>query len=80
MIIPIRCFTCNRVLASKYKAYQKYIQEHGGNEKENIISGEPNMEVLKNNVYQEAFRRVGIEDRYCCKRHMVSHIDLIEKT
>ena len=79
MLIPIRCFTCNLPLACKYKTYQKYIQEHGGNEKENIISGEPNMELLKNNIYQEAFRRIGIE-RYCCKRVMVSHIDLIEKT
>jgi DNA-directed RNA polymerase subunit N (RpoN/RPB10) len=81
MIIPVRCFTCNRVIGSKYKAYQKYIREHTNQtDRENIISGEPTMELLHNNVYQEAFKHVGVQDRYCCKRHLVAHIDLIEKT
>ena len=77
MIIPIRCFTCNRVLASKYKTYKEIISKNV--KKENIISGDPNIDISKQNIYQEAFEKIGIADRYCCKRHMLSHIDLIQK-
>lgn len=77
MIIPIRCFTCNRVLASKYKKYKEIIAAETNNE--NIINGDPNIDLTKENIYQKAFKEIGINDRYCCKRHMISHIDLIEK-
>jgi DNA-directed RNA polymerase subunit N len=77
MIIPIRCFTCNRVLASKYKKYKEIIASETGNE--NIINGDPSIDLTTENLYQRAFKEIGINDRYCCKRHMISHIDLIEK-
>ena len=77
MIIPVRCFTCNRVLASKYKTYKDIIASETNTE--NIISGDPNIDLSQENIYQKAFREIGIEDRYCCKRHMLSHIDLIHK-
>lgn len=77
MIIPIRCFTCNRVLASKYKKYLEIISSETQNE--NIISGDPDIDLSQENIYQKAFKEIGIEDRYCCKRHMISHIDLIDK-
>ena len=39
MIIPVRCFTCNRVLASKYEKYLEIVSAGGGSE--NIIDGNP---------------------------------------
>jgi len=33
MIIPIRCFTCNKVIADKWEAYLKYIK-NGSSEAE----------------------------------------------
>tara|TARA_B100001029_G_C14613104_1_gene210069 strand:- start:228 stop:470 length:243 start_codon:yes stop_codon:yes gene_type:complete len=79
MIIPVRCFTCNRVLASKYPKYLEIISSNVGTE--NIINGNPDTEkILKEeNIYQQAFREIGVHDRYCCKRHLLSHIDLIQK-
>lgn len=79
MIIPIRCFTCNRVLASKYAKYLEIISAGSGTE--NIINGNPDIETIlkEENIYQHAFKEVGINDRYCCKRHLLSHIDLIQK-
>jgi len=77
MIIPIRCFTCNRVLGSKYKKYIEIIASETNTE--NIISGDPSVDLSQENIYQKAFREIGIEDRCCCKRHMLSHIDLIHK-
>ena len=43
MIIPVRCFTCNRVLASKYKTYKDIIASETNTE--NIISGDPNIDL-----------------------------------
>ena len=77
MIIPVRCFTCNRVLASKYEKYLEIVSAGGGSE--NIIDGNPDASLLESNIYQDAFRAIGIEDRYCCKRHCLSHVELIKK-
>tara|TARA_B100000073_G_scaffold334476_1_gene327060 strand:- start:245 stop:487 length:243 start_codon:yes stop_codon:yes gene_type:complete len=79
MIIPIRCFTCNRVLASKYNKYLEIISQSVN--EENVISGDPNIEEIleKDNAYQTAFKEIGVNDRYCCKRHLLTHIDLIHK-
>ena len=78
MIIPIRCFTCNRVLASKYNKYVEYVSQNSSKE-ENILSGDPDMEKIEENEQMKAFKIIGINDRYCCKRHILSHIDLLYK-
>jgi DNA-directed RNA polymerase subunit N len=77
MIIPVRCFTCNRVIASKYRRYKEIIASEIN--KENIINGDPDVDLSKDTIYQTAFKEIGIDDRYCCKRHLISHIDLIDK-
>uniref|UniRef100_A0A6C0JF64 DNA-directed RNA polymerase subunit N n=1 Tax=viral metagenome TaxID=1070528 RepID=A0A6C0JF64_9ZZZZ len=77
MIIPVRCFTCNRVLGSKYKKYCEIISSNVGTE--NIINGNPDIDLSEENIYQQAFKEIGVDDRYCCKRHLISHIDLIQK-
>lgn len=79
MIIPIRCFSCNRVLASKYRTYQKKLAE--ANFDDNILSGDVKTNLESDQLVKrmEIFKALGIEDRYCCKRHVISHIDLIEK-
>lgn len=59
MIIPIRCFTCNKVLADKYMAYRRMIEEEGKTAK-------------------EALDALDLE-RMCCRRHMLTHVDLITK-
>ena len=77
MIIPVRCFTCNRVLGSKYSRYLEIISSETS--KENIINGDPEVDLSEDNVYQKSFKEIGVSDRYCCKRHLLSHIDLIHK-
>ena len=56
MIIPVRCFTCNKIIASKYNKYLEMIQS-GVSEK-------------------DALDKLGFE-RYCCRRMIISHIDLV---
>ena len=74
MIIPIRCFTCNKIMASLYKKYCELLEIN--NDKENSISGLEEITIDKSNV--KIFEKLNV-DRYCCRRHLMSHIDLILK-
>jgi len=58
MIIPVRCFTCGKVIGNKWKRYLQLLNE----EKE----------------MPEIFKELGL-NRYCCRRMIISHVDLIEK-
>ena len=77
MIIPVRCFTCGNVLGSKYDKYNELKKEKEKKDKEtNIVISDYNIEEIKkldNN--KEIFDKLMIS-RYCCKRHLISHIDL----
>lgn len=71
MIIPIRCFTCGKVLADKWEYYVKESlteTEDGKTEYKNI---EPTNK-------KKIFEKLEL-NKICCRRHMLSHIDLIEK-
>ena len=57
MIIPVRCFTCGKVVSSAFESYRQRIE-----------MGEPPKEVLDS---------LGVS-RYCCRRMMIAHADLIE--
>ncbi|GAB5031725.1 dna-directed rna polymerase subunit 10-like [Nannochloropsis oceanica] len=58
MIIPVRCFTCGKVIGNKYEVYVEYLK----------------------NDYKEgvALDKVGLK-RYCCRRMVLTHVDLISK-
>lgn len=56
MIIPIKCFTCNLLLSSKYKKYLELKQQE--------LSA------------AEIFKELKVK-RYCCKKILLSHVDLI---
>jgi DNA-directed RNA polymerase subunit N len=58
MIIPVRCFTCGKVIASYYEEYLKR-REQGEDAK--LIMDEMGL------------------DRYCCRRMIIAHIDLIDE-
>eukprot|EP00287_Rhodomonas_sp_CCMP768_P004333 CAMPEP_0196736452 /NCGR_PEP_ID=MMETSP1091-20130531/14520_1 /TAXON_ID=302021 /ORGANISM="Rhodomonas sp., Strain CCMP768" /LENGTH=73 /DNA_ID=CAMNT_0042080195 /DNA_START=62 /DNA_END=283 /DNA_ORIENTATION=+ len=58
MIIPVRCFTCGKVIGNKWIKYLELL--HGGHDE------------------VEAFVELGLK-RYCCRRMLMTHVDLIEK-
>ena len=58
MIIPVRCFTCGKVIGNKWQRYLELL-----NEKKPM---------------EEIFKDLGL-NRYCCRRMIISHVDLIEK-
>ncbi len=58
MIIPVRCFSCGKVIGSAYEEYKKKVE-----------AGEKPEKVLDN---------LGIK-RYCCRRMIISHVDLLDE-
>lgn len=62
MLIPIRCYSCNKLLADKWRAFQEDVGEEEG-------EGRAGKAV-------ESFRRLGIV-RYCCKRMLLGQVDLV---
>ena len=76
MIIPVRCMTCNNMLATKWLVYQTLLKK-GGDKPPNIISTRVN-DLTEKTREAQAFETLKIT-RYCCKRHLLSTIDLIEE-
>ena len=59
MIIPIRCFTCGKVIGSLYEEFRRELDEGKRSPKEILDT-------------------LGL-DRYCCRRMLISHVDLIDE-
>ena len=124
MIIPVRCFNCGQILASKYKIYNQYLNASLLIEQKNSTSvyyvpasvlkaqgktwdkkderritdrhsqlnsvlslveinskndklGE-DTKFKANNIEALLLDQLGLK-RYCCRSHMVSHIQLLDK-
>lgn len=85
MIVPVRCFTCNKVLADKWLAYQRRCQElkEPSDGRETAGQGEDAPEFLdpaKPEAVQKTARGRILDDlgltRLCCRRVMLTHVDL----
>lgn len=58
MIIPVRCFSCGKVIGDLWERYLKLIDAQ-------VSDG-------------DAMDQLGCK-RYCCRRMVMTHVDLIEK-
>mgnify|MGYP001254312096 CR=1 FL=1 len=79
MIIPIRCFTCGKVLGDKYNYYTKKVSDEKikrGESDESTILNLQSKDVQKT-IEGRVLDELGLT-RYCCRRVMLSHIDLID--
>ena len=87
MIIPVRCFTCAKVLADKWEYYVRRCKElealHKEQQKNTADKKESDNEIELNEqhydkvIRQKVFEELGLE-RICCRRMMLGHVDLIE--
>ena len=77
MIIPVKCFTCGKVLANKYNYYQVRVRELKlamEMEDDKVIYLTP--EYTKKTPEGEVLDELNLK-RMCCRRHMLSHVDII---
>lgn len=70
MIIPVRCFSCGKVISDVYGQYKERKLAYD----EAVKNGEKPKETPK-----EILDDLGI-DRYCCRRMILTHVDLLEDT
>jgi DNA-directed RNA polymerase subunit N (RpoN/RPB10) len=77
MIIPVKCFTCGCVLADKYRFYQQEVRKR---------KQERGMDINKVVYFTKEFKEKTPEGevlddlgltKMCCRRHMLSHVDII---
>jgi DNA-directed RNA polymerase subunit N (RpoN/RPB10) len=77
MIIPVKCFTCGKVLANKYQYYQREVR------KRKITLDLPLGGVIyftDSNIRKTPEALVLDElglDKMCCRRHMLTHVDIL---
>jgi DNA-directed RNA polymerase subunit N len=67
MIIPIRCFTCGKIIGDAYKEYEKRYAEY-----KNLINSREKPKETPKQILDD----LGI-DRYCCRRMILTHVELI---
>lgn len=74
MIIPIRCVSCNNIIAGKYMTYLDLVEKNRKKE------GKTQMEYLTATTTKtaegKALDELGM-NRPCCRRHFLTHVDLL---
>ena len=76
MIIPIKCFTCGKVLGNKYRYYCKEVKQKKFNKKqENIDIVYLTNENQDKSPEGEVLDSLQLFD-ICCRRHMLTHVDI----
>ena len=76
MLIPIKCFTCGKVLADKYRYYEQEVRKMKASKDmqvDNVIY------LTKSNRDKtpegEVLDKLGLT-KMCCRRHLLTHVDI----
>ena len=74
MIIPVKCFTCGKVLANKYRYYQRTVRQKELEENNEIIH------YLTETSKEKTIQGIVLDEmklsKVCCRRHMLTHVDI----
>jgi len=76
MIIPVKCFTCGKVLANKYEYFKEQvrIKKTANNQNQDKV-------VYLTKAFAEKTPEGVVMDqlnltKMCCRRHMLTHVDI----
>lgn len=76
MIIPVKCFTCGKVLGNKYRYYLREVEKR---KIDKSLEVNKVVYLTKDNMEKTAEGEVldilGL-NKYCCRRHMITHVDI----
>lgn len=76
MIIPIKCFTCGKVLADKYRYYAEEVRKRKlakGMDVEKVLY--LTKEFSEKTAEGEVMDELGLT-KMCCRRHILTHVDI----
>ena len=74
MIIPIRCMSCGNTIADKWTWYKTQLNSRRVKEDRYYMDGSQIPKTLE----LELMNRLGFK-RPCCRKHFLTHVDLMEK-
>lgn len=81
MIIPVRCFTCGKVISNKWLKYNELCEKYRSDTKQDEIElldiDELKSKSTKETAEYKALKDLGIK-RMCCRRHFLCNVDLID--
>ena len=87
MLIPIKCYTCGKILADKYLYYKKELIRKSLALKTDNDNKNPNKDPLMIDISVEDVKmtpageimdELGL-DRICCRKVMLTSIDIIDE-
>ena len=76
MIIPVRCFTCGKVIAGKWKRYVELCEEQDSTH-DKVEKKSKTMEYFDTGHKGEILDKIGVY-KMCCRRHVLTHVDLVD--
>jgi DNA-directed RNA polymerase subunit N (RpoN/RPB10) len=80
MIIPVRCYTCGKLLADKYQYYESELlrKKLAINSKEDPLMININADDIKKTISGEIMDELGLT-RICCRKVMLTSINIIDE-
>jgi DNA-directed RNA polymerase subunit N (RpoN/RPB10) len=76
MIIPIRCFTCGKIIGHLWEPYVQKLQEERDKFKSQTTDFHIS-QINENTIENKTLDEMNVK-RYCCRRMLMSHVDLTE--
>lgn len=76
MIIQVRCVNCGKLLADKWEFYQRELRKKKGPgySEPTCFDGKTALVTPESTIFDELHIT-----RYCCRKTLLTHVDLIEK-
>ena len=80
MIIPVRCYTCSKLLADKYEYYESELlrKKLAMNTTEDPLIININASDIKKTIAGEIMDELGLI-RICCRKVMMTSINIIDE-
>ena len=75
MLIPVKCFSCGKVLANKYRYYEQEVRRlKGASNDVNVVTY---LTTDTNDKTPEGITMDKLQlDKICCRRHMLTHVEI----
>ena len=78
MIIPVRCFTCGKLIGDKYRWYLERVAElkdQRVKDKKSDIPEYFHIDFTEETPEAHVLNKLRLT-RQCCRRHMLTHVDI----
>ena len=76
MIIPVKCFTCGKVVGNKFEYYQKEVRKlkmARGMDVDKVVY--LTEDFVDKTPAGEVLDKLGL-NKMCCRRHLLTHVDI----